>query len=538
MVVRAFKLFVAYGIVFLVGYLGTGITLHYVKPEIRILPEFVENILDGGAIWKVQYPEGSDVSMFDVRTYNPEAHDPEEEILFTDDYNSENGIFCFRGNAQRNAPTRGILKGKPKDVRLDWEFITGYDGRRTEYGSWGGGSGWTGQPLVIKWPKNIAKRLHGISPEYLGQTNFREVVVGSLCGDIYFIDWKTGKATRPQVTIENPIKGTVSVDPRMNGLLYVGQGIKNGERFGSYIFNMFSGEEIFFRNGLDPKARRAWGAFDSNSLVDAKTGYWFHPAENGQIYKTKIAKVKEIPKPFIFNYQIQKHPDLGIESSFGAWNNLGWFGDNGGNVFCMNLMTMKPVWYLDNYDDTDASMVIDLQEDNHPYLYTGNEVDKQGETGTAHIRKIDGLTGKEIWDVSRKSTNTKLHGRVNSGGVLASVLPGKKKASKLVYGIFSRVNGTLAGEFVAIDKTTGKEKFSVPMDYYSWASPIDLYDKAGNCYVFFTDVYGTIYLVDGLSGKIIVKRKTDCVWESSPVAWGNRIVVGSRGKRIVSFVID
>ena len=76
------------------------------------------------------------------------------------------------------------------------------------------------------------------------------------------------------------------------------------------------------------------------------------------------------------------------------------------------------------------------------------------------------------------------------------------------------------------------------MDYYSWASPIDLYDKAGNCYIFFTDVYGTIYLIDGLSGQIIVKRKTDCVWESSPVAWGNRIVVGSRGKKIVSFVIN
>ncbi|MNK00466.1 hypothetical protein D3C87_182510 [compost metagenome] len=536
--IKWFKLTVVYGIVFLVGYLGTGITLHYVKPEVKILPQFVENILDGGAIWKVQYPATADVSMFDIRTYNPQGHDPEEEILFTDDYNSKNGIFCFRGNAQRNAPTRGLLKGKPSDIRLDWEFITGYDGTTTSYGSWGGGSGWTGQPLVVKWPEKIRKRLHGIEPVYLNQANFREVIVGSLCGDIYFLDWKTGKATRPHVTIENPIKGTVSVDPRMNGLLYVGQGIPNGTRFGSYIFNLFTGEEIFFRNGLDPKARRAWGAFDSNSLIDVKTGYWFHPGENGQIYKTKVVKGKEIPDPFIFNYRIQKHPDLGIESSFGAWNNLGWFGDNGGNVFCMNLMTMIPVWYLDNYDDTDASMVIDLQEEGHPFLYTGNEVDKQGESGIAHIRKIDGLTGEEIWDVTRKSTNTKLHGRVNSGGVLSSVLPGKKKANNLVYGIFSRVNGTLAGEFVAIDKTSGKEKFVIKMDHYSWASPIDLYDKAGNCYLFFTDVYGTIYLIDGLSGKIIVKRKTEYVWESSPVAWGNRIVVGSRGKKIVSFVID
>lgn len=536
--VKWFKLTVIYGIVFLLGYLGTGIALHYLKPGVKMLPQFVENILDGDEVWKVQYPEEGDLSMFDHKIYFPEAHNPEDEILFTDDYNSKNGIFCFRGNAQRNAPTRGLLKGKPTKIRLDWEFTTAYDGRTTEYGSWGGGSGWTGQPLVVKWPEKIAKHLNQIKSEYLDQANFREVIVGSLCGDIYFIDWKTGKATRPHVTIENPIKGTVSVDPRMNGLLYVGQGIKNGDRFGAYVFNMFTGKEIFFRNGLDPKAGRNWGAFDSNSLIDPKTGYWFHPAENGQIYKTKVLKNQEVPTGAAFNYRIGKHPDLGIESSFGAWNNLSWFGDNGGNVFCMNLMTMQPVWYLDNYDDTDASMVIDLQEDDHPFLYVGNEVDKQGESGTAHIRKIDGLTGKEVWNVERKSTNTKLNGRVNSGGVLASVLPGKKKAKGLVYGIFSRVNGSLAGEFVAIDKVSGKEKFSIPMDYYSWASPIDLYDKEGNCYVFFTDVYGTIYLIDGLNGKIIVKEKTDFVWESSPIAWGNRIVVGSRGRKIVSFVLE
>lgn len=536
--VKWFKLTVIYGIVFLLGYLGTGIALHYLKPGVKILPKFVENILDGGEVWKVQYPEEGDLSTFNHKIYSPEGHNPEDEILFTDDYNSKNGIFCFRGNAQRNAPSRGFLKGKPTKIRLDWEFTTAYDGRTTEYGSWGGGSGWTGQPLVIKWPEKIAKRLYKMNPEYLNQSNFREVIVGSLCGDIYFIDWLTGKATRPHVTIENPIKGTVSVDPRMNGLLYVGQGIKNGDRFGAYVFNMFTGKEIFFRNGLDPKAGRNWGAFDSNSLIDAKTGYWFHPAENGQVYKTKVLNNLEIPTGAAFNYRISKHPDLGIESSFGAWNNLGWFGDNGGNVFCMNLMTLQPVWYLDNYDDTDASMVIDLQEDDHPFLYVGNEVDKQGETGTAHIRKIDGLTGKEVWNVERKSTNTKLNGRVNSGGVLASVLPGKKKANGLVYGIFSRVNGSLAGEFVAIDKVSGKEKFSVPMNYYSWASPIDLYDKEGNCYVFFTDVYGTIYLIDGLNGNILVKEKTDCVWESSPIAWGNRIVVGSRGRKILSFVIE
>ncbi|MGI6319740.1 MAG: hypothetical protein ACOXZK_01965 [Bacteroidales bacterium] len=57
-------------------------------------------------------------------------------------------IFCFRGNAQRNSPTRGLISGRPTDIEEIWTFATGYDTTTTEYGTWGGGSGWTGQPLA------------------------------------------------------------------------------------------------------------------------------------------------------------------------------------------------------------------------------------------------------------------------------------------------------------------------------------------------------------------------------------------------------
>lgn len=503
-----------------------------------MLPKFVERMLDGPQEWEVQDLDVATIENLEYRIIDPENLDESEELLFTDDYNSKAGVFCFRGNAQRNAPTRGTLNAKPSKVRVDWVFTTATDNRNTEFGSWAGGSGWTGQPLVVKWPKEVKHKLFDLAQEHISDDNFKEVTVGSLCGNIYFLDWKTGLPTRQHMTISNPIKGTVSLDPRMNGLLYVGQGIPNGERFGSYVFDLFTGKEIYFRNGLDPDARRDWGAFDSNPLIDSKTGRWIQPAENGQIYVAKVDQDQTIYKPAKFNYIHTTHPDFGLEASFGAWNNLGYFGDNVGNVFCLNLMNMKPVWWIDNYDDTDASMVIDIQEDKHPFLYVGNEVDKQGPEGLAHIRKIDGLTGKELWSIERSCRGTAVGGRVNSGGVLASVLPGKNKASDLVYGIFSRVNGTMAGEFVAINKKTGKEAFVIKMDFYSWASPIDLYDKEGNCYIFFTDVYGNIYLIDGLTGDIIYKERMDCVWESSPVAWGNRIVVGSRGNKIYSFIVE
>jgi hypothetical protein len=501
-----------------------------------VFPDFVEELL-GSDYWKEQQVKEK---QFENLTYEilHQQTDNKKPIVFTNDYSSDLGIFCFRGNAQRNAPTRGVIQNRPSTFEFDWEFVTATDNRVSKFGTWGGGSGWTGQPLVIQWPKSVKQKLNGLSIDFIKNKKAKEVIVGSLCGEIYFIDFETGKATRKQVSIHNPIKGTVSVDPRMNGLLYVGQGIPNGGRFGSFVFNMFTGEEIFFRNGLDPEAYREWGAFDSNSLIDPKTGYWIHPAENGMIYKTKVHENQTIEKPEKFRYKVKGQKDFGLEASVGAWNNLGFFGDNAGNVFCLNLSTMRPVWIIDNFDDTDASMVLDIQEKGKPYLYIGNEVDKQGPTGMAHIRKIDAKTGKEMWRCSRKCSGTEVNGRINSGGVLASVLPGKKKASHLVYGIYSRVKNSMKGEFVAIDKHTGKVKFSIEMDNYSWASPIDIYDKKGNCYIFFTDVYGNIYLIDGLTGEVIKKMKTDIIWESSPVAWNNRIILGGRGNKIYSFLLQ
>ncbi len=535
---RFLTLFFIYSLVFVAGYFGIGILLHYLKPEVRILPRFVEGMLDEDSKWEIKEPGIQDISPLRYSLIGADQTDSTESIIFTDDYNDKYGVFCFRGNAQRNNPVRGKLKGKPTTFRVDWIFTTDQDNRVNETGCWGGGSGWTGQPLVIQWPQGTKQRLFGASDDFLNQTGNKEVVLGSLCGNIYFIDWEKGIATRPHLSIHNPIKGTVSVDPRMNGLLIVGQGIPNGGRFGSYVFNMFTGEEIYHRSGLDSTARRYWGAFDSNSLVDAKSGYWFHPAENGQIYKAKIDKNGNLSGTTKFNYYVPGKGSQGLEASMGAWNNLGYFGDNNGNVFCLDLMTMRPIWYFDNLDDTDASMVLDLQEEDHPYLYIGNEVDIQGESGTAYIRKLDALTGEEIWKVSRVCAATTLNGRINSGGVLASVLPGKEKASNLVYGIFSRTSNSFAGEFVAIDKTTGKEAFVIKLPNYSWASPIALYDKQGNCYLFFTDVFGNVYLADGLTGEIIHKEYIPVTWESSPVAWDNRVVVGARGNKIYSFVIE
>lgn len=500
-----------------------------------MLPKFVENLIHEEQPWELKYPDKQNLDGFDYEILHSENLKAEIPVLFTTNYGNPNDILCFRGSPQRSQPVRGTIAENPTKIELDWIFDTDYDSRKTAYGTWGGGSGWTGQPLIVHWSEMQWKKLYGVQEKTTRPA--AEVIVGSLCGNIYFIDFQTGKATRPHLSIHNPIKGTVSVDPRLNGLLYVGQGIPNGERFGAYVFDMFSGKERLFRNGLDSEALRSWGAFDSNVLIDPKSGCWIQPAENGMIYKTWVSEDGHISEAAKFRYTTSKTKEYGLEASFGAWNNLGWFADNSGNVFCLNLLSMKPVWWIHNGDDTDASLVVDLSDKLKPAIYLGNEVDKQGPTGEALIRKVDGLTGTEIWHVSRTCKGTAVNGRVNSGGVLATVLVGKEKAENLVYGIFSRVDGTMGGELVAMDKKTGKEVFAYKLENYSWASPIALYDKQGNPYLFLTDVYGNVYLMNGLDGTLIYREKLDCVWESSPVAIGNRVVVGSRGNKIYSFLI-
>jgi hypothetical protein len=75
-----------------------------------------------------------------------------------------------------------------------------------------------------------------------------------------------------------------------------------------------------------------------------------------------------------------------------VYGNVGYIADNGGSVLCIDLSTLAPLWYRANTDDTDATPVVSIENDT-PFIYVGCEVDKQGDSGIAYMRKISGLTG-------------------------------------------------------------------------------------------------------------------------------------------------
>jgi hypothetical protein len=56
-------------------------------------------------------------------------------------------------------------------------------------------------------------------------------------------------------------------------------------------------------------------------------------------------------------------------------------------------------------------------------------------------------------------------------------------------------------------------------------------------YLFFTDVIGNLYLMNGLTGELLHKTATGLTIESSPIIYNDRIVVGTRGSSILSYKI-
>ncbi len=446
-------------------------------------------------------------------------------------YKYARGVLTFRGNPERNADFYGHLQKTPESITVDWTFITDENLTATKYGIWRGGTGWTGQPLYIEWSPDELKLLRNNEVVVSGFSG-KEIVVGSLAKKIYFIDYVTGNPSRCAVDAGNPIKGTISVDPLMNGNLYFGHGIPEESPFGANMMNLYT-NKVEFTFDRDPKAWRGWGAYDSSPLrVD---GFLFWPGENGSLYKW-IATKGDMRLHSVLRYKVNGVAP-GMESSISAWRNLGYMADNHGNIICVNLSDLIPRWYYCLGDDVDATPVV-AEEEGIPYIYVGCEVDHQGE-GEARFVKLNALTGEEIWRNKIDAARAKRYDKNFDGGYYASALLGSGDCEHLVMSnCVLNTDGKPDGVFVAINRNDGSEAYRVKLDYYAWSSPVSMSCDDGHTYIITADCYGNIYVIRGIDGKVMVKRKVGLNFESSPVVIGNHVVIGSRGNSIYKLTVD
>lgn len=472
----------------------------------------------------------------------------ENPIFFSDDYTDMEGIITFRGNNYRTGGTYGtaVITKQEFDKKNSWNITTGALHKTVGGGDgeWSG-SCWTGQPLIVRW-KDETKLAMNIYEDKKQKRDLVEIIYATVDGNIYFLDLDDGTPTRDKINLGFPIKGTGSLYPTEIPLFFVGAGDSMGENGArSFVVDLIQGKVIYEYGYDDEFSQRTdnnnFAAYDSSPLIDAKTDTLIQPGENGILYTMKLNTVYD-------GTSVSIHPDemvkwryttshsrddgyyLGMESSASIWENYLYIADNNAHLICLDLNTMEPVWVTDTVDDTNASPVFDInEEDQTAYIYISTSLHftkDANNAGTLKLQKINAATGETVWEVPYEcQTVNKI-----SGGVQSTALLGQNELSDYVYFTIARTGGLDKGRMVALNKHTGKEVWHLDMEYYTWSSPIALYTEDGTGYVILCDSKGNMFMINGLTGELYDRINLGGAnIEATPAAFENTIVVGTRG---------
>ena len=480
------------------------------------------------------------------------TYDREEKIFFgaPEDYFALPGVATFRGNNYRNSASYGTATVNEKTLTTVWTADTGV----IEGGSWSG-NGWTGQPLIVKWDKDTRKIMN-LYPEKKDKETLVEVIYASLDGVVYFLDLDDGSRTRDPINIGMCFKGAGSLDPRGYPILYVGSGDKNaqGQRPRMYVISLIDGRILYQYGHADDLAYRTdnetWCAFDSAPLVSAETDTLIWPGENGNLYTIKLntaydqkaGTLSVSPEEPVLTRYLTNRTNTetywsGYEASVNIVGNYLYVSENGGMFFCVDLNTMELIWAQDTKDDSNSTPVFERVGEQEGYVYTAPSLHwtkDANSQGTISIYKLNAVTGEIVWEKPyRVHTVSGVSGGVQSTPVLGK--PGTDLEGLILYAI-ARTDTVDSGTLVALNTETGEEVWRLPMTYYAWSSPVAVYDASGKGYVVLCDSNGTAHFIDS-TGTVTDTEYLGGLVEASPAVYENKIVVGTRLKKICGMQI-
>lgn len=473
------------------------------------------------------------------------------DFLEGDTYTELEGVITFRGNNFRDSAAYGTVTWTGQ-ASEPWTFSVGSMAKKSGSGSWTG-CGWTGQPLIVKWPEET-KRIMNLYDSAKNDPELVEVIYATMDGHIYFLDLYTGEKTRDPINVGYPFKGAGALDPRGYPLMYVGSGDDStaGDSR-AFIINLIDGTVLYEFGVEDGFALRDLSYFDSSALVDAETDTLIYPGESGILYTIKLntqydpnaGTISINPQTVKWRYKGARSLStdtvdgsqgwwLGIEDSAIIWREHAIFTDNGGHMICLNLNTMKAVWVQDTLDDTNCTPVLSLEgPDNHPYVYTSTSFHpnwRASENSTAPIPiwKIDAVTGQIVAQNDTYHCQTIATPNQVSGGVQGTLAIGEKDMEGLIFAPVAMTEGT-RGKLVALNTSDMSVKWECDFAGYPWSSPVAVYDDSGKGYLVQCNKTGYIHLIDGQTGEIISEMSLGSNVEASPAVYNNMVVVGTRG---------
>lgn len=501
------------------------------------LPDFKPHSVDGTE------PErliSSTAIMVDGEVVEEYESDYEINFDLPERYTELEGIVTFRGDNFRSGAAYGTAAVSSKTLTKVWSKST--SGLSDSDGIYWSGSGWTGQPLIVKWPEATRKNISAMYDWAREKEGLVEVIYATLDGHVYFYELTSGEYTRDPLNLGFNYKGAGALDPRGYPILYVGSGVDsvNG-RSRVKVVNLIDNSVMFEFGHNETFANRGWHMFDSSPLVSAETDQLIYPGENGILYiihlntkyNEQTGELSVDPDNIVkWKYNGVRSGSrywLGVESSAAIINNYIFLADNGGNLMCLDLNTLKLVWVQDVLDDTNCSPVVDV-EDGHPYIYISTSFHygwRSYSTAEIPIFKIDAETGEIVW----RTDYTCYTVQDLSGGVQGTIAVGKNKLSDMIFVPVARTPGASSGTLAALKKDTGEVVWEKETSMYSWSSPVDFYDADGNGYLLYCNSGFNMFLIDGKTGEQLDYMNLGGNIEASPAMYGNYAVVGTRAMR-------
>lgn len=487
-----------------------------------------------------------------------------EEINFAPDepYTDVEGIVTFRGDNFRSGASFGQAVVVNCLLAKAWVVETGELNRSNMDGPndrvWSG-SGWVGQPLIVKWPASVKQHMN-LYDWAKEDDALVEVIYATMDGNIYFLNLANGRATRDKLFLNKPFKGAGSLDPRGYPLLYLGSGdvyATDAQKSRAMVISLIDCTVLYeFGKQNDAFSLRDWHAYDSAPLVDADTDTLIYPGENGILYTMKlntqydeaagtisvnpthVVKLRYAGSRSTYPASTNAADNafwLGYESSASILDGYAYLGTNDGFLQCIDLNTMEMVWVQDTQDDTNGSPVLELDSKNGAaYIYIGSSLHFTADSdmlGTVPFMKVNAITGEIIWKhEERVSTKSGV-----SGGIQATALVGKGAIDDLVIVPFARTPTENGGMLMALDKNTGDVRWIYLMEKYTWSSPVAVYDTSGNAYIVIcegSDTGGKVFLLNGRTGMLLNTFDAQANIEASPAVYGSMIVIGTRGSKI------
>ena len=501
------------------------------------LPDFKPHSVDGTE------PErliSSTAIMVDGEVVEEYESDYEINFDLPERYTELEGIVTFRGDNFRSGAAYGTVAVSSKTLTKVWSKST--SGLSDTDGIYWSGSGWTGQPLIVKWPEATRKNISAMYDWAREKEGLVEVIYATLDGHVYFYELTSGEYTREPLNLGFNYKGAGALDPRGYPILYVGSGVDsvNG-RSRVKVVNLIDNSVMFEFGHNETFANRGWHMFDSSPLVSAETDQLIYPGENGILYiihlntkyNEQTGELSVDPDNIVkWKYNGVRSGSrywLGVESSAAIINNYIFLADNGGNLMCLDLNTLELVWVQDVLDDTNCSPVVDI-EDGHPYIYISTSFHygwRSYSTAAIPIFKIDAETGEIVW----RTDYTCYTVQDLSGGVQGTIAVGKNKLSDMIFVPIARTPGASSGTLAALKKDTGEVVWEKETSMYSWSSPVDFYDADGNGYLLYCNSGFNMFLIDGKTGEQLDYMNLGGNIEASPAMYGNYAVVGTRAMR-------